>query len=320
MKENEINFGYIQITRKCNNNCLICSNPPSEKGLSLKEVKSQINKYIENGINCIILTGGEPSLSNLLIPTINYCSERKIEVKMITNGRWLKDKNFCMALKKSGLSDVNISFNSHLKSIFEKITRTRGSYLETLEGINNCLQYIGVPSFNLVITSLNYKTLSMTVKFLARKFPQVNHFSINYIDPVGRAFEHTDLVPSYSEAELWIYRLLATLVSLGKTFRLERVPLCYMQGFECFSTEAIRAILHQQFNIYFLDRRGLKAVNQESLEKEYIKTDSCSYCLIKDICPGINKNYSSIHHINETFPFFGQEKVQEIINKVANLR
>jgi len=319
MREKEINLGYIQITRKCNNYCAICSNPPLDKELSFKEIKNQINSYLKKGINTIILTGGEPTLSPLLIPSIQYCKKIKIDIRIITNGRRLKDKRLCKELRKSGLSKLNISFNSHINSIFEKITRTNGSYEETLEGIKNSLLYIGVPSINLVITSLNYTTLPETVQFVDKNYSQINHFSINFIDPTGRALKHKSVVPSYSEAELGINKLLTTLSSLKKTFRLERVPLCYMRNFECYSTETIRAITKQESSVFFLDERKFKSINFRSMEHEYRKKEGCDYCAVKDICVGVNKNYIKLYNQDEIYPFFGNKTRLGIIKEVINL-
>jgi len=58
------NIGYMQIVRHCNQYCRFCSNPSSGYMLDLDTAKREIDDFANRGYFGVILTGGEPSLSD----------------------------------------------------------------------------------------------------------------------------------------------------------------------------------------------------------------------------------------------------------------
>ena len=66
---------YLQLTRKCNNKCVFCSNPQFEQEPSWNDLKKQVLGFKSQGINEIILTGGEPTLSEYLFDLIKLIKE-----------------------------------------------------------------------------------------------------------------------------------------------------------------------------------------------------------------------------------------------------
>ena len=70
------NLGYLQLTRGCLQDCVFCSNPPSGVGLELPQLRDVIDGMVDMGYDGIILTGGEPTLSPLLFPALEYASEK----------------------------------------------------------------------------------------------------------------------------------------------------------------------------------------------------------------------------------------------------
>ena len=66
------NLGYLQLTRNCYQKCHFCSNPPTGVHLDEPEMRRNIDKLVEMGYDGVILTGGEPSTSELLLPALSY--------------------------------------------------------------------------------------------------------------------------------------------------------------------------------------------------------------------------------------------------------
>ena len=98
--------GYLQITRKCNNECIFCSNPQFEKELTIKEAKKKIDDFKD--IKTVIITGGEPTIYPYLSNIIKYILEKGYEPKIISNGVKLCNKLFVRELFDCGLRNIHI--------------------------------------------------------------------------------------------------------------------------------------------------------------------------------------------------------------------
>src|SRR5512138_2414251 len=80
------NIGYMQVVRHCNQYCRFCSNPATGWMLDLDTAKREIDDFVARGYFGIILTGGEPSLSEIIPDIARYAVGRGLHVRMITNG------------------------------------------------------------------------------------------------------------------------------------------------------------------------------------------------------------------------------------------
>ena len=97
---------YLQITRKCNNQCIFCSNPQFEKDYSFEEAKQRVLEFKVEGITEIFLTGGEPTLVKFLPELIKYIIKQSPNPKIITNGVNISDNklnNICIGIQREYL-------------------------------------------------------------------------------------------------------------------------------------------------------------------------------------------------------------------------
>ena len=97
------NLGYLQLTRNCYQHCRFCSNPPTGVDLSIDEMRELIDGLAEMDYDGVILTGGEPTLSPLLKPALEYAAEKGLYSRMITNGQLLADRAFFQEVVDAGL-------------------------------------------------------------------------------------------------------------------------------------------------------------------------------------------------------------------------
>ena len=104
------------------------------------------------------------------------------------------------------------------------------------------------------------------------------------MDPDGnRAEENTDCLPLHHEFQLSLELAMEYLHNTGRSFRAERVPLCFMKRFAWSSTEARKIIKEEERCIKFLDGKGF--VHQ--LEFLHGKGDACDACRWDPICAGM---------------------------------
>lgn len=120
----KINYLRISVTQRCNFRCLYCmpkipfDYQPKENLLSFEELFLFVKAAIDEGIEKIRITGGEPLLRKDLSIFIKMISDYKsdIDLAITTNGFLLKD--FAKDLKNAGLKRLNISLDTldHKKS------------------------------------------------------------------------------------------------------------------------------------------------------------------------------------------------------------
>jgi MoaA/NifB/PqqE/SkfB family radical SAM enzyme len=278
------NLGYLQLTRNCYQHCRFCSNPPTGVDLSEEEMRGLIDDLADMGYDGVILTGGEPTLSPLLFPALSYAREKGLYSRMITNGQLLAERDFFRKCVDAGLSHIHVSLHSYRPEVHDFITK----YPRAWETLVTCLAHVpemGITcDINTVICTYNADHLHETVVWLCDRFPFIRHFVWNNMDPDGnRAELNPDCIAHHHEFQVSLELAMEYLHRTGRTFRAERVPLCYMPRFGWASTETRKIVKEEERCIRFLDQKGF--VHQ--LEFLHGKGEACDHCSFDPICAGM---------------------------------
>ncbi len=280
------NLGYIQLNRTCNQNCLFCSNPENGNVLNFNQAKYYIDDFIKSKVDGIIFTGGEPTLNKALPDLLKYCQDQGLESRIITNGQLTADFNFLNELKKAGLSLMHVSVHSVNPKIQDNLSQTSDSFKNIIKTLINAQKLNVAVNLNTVINSKNAKSLDRNIKFFVRKFPEISHYIFNNLDPrMNRVESNKYLVPQLIDFKKSLNHALAFLSKYNKSFRVERVPLCYMLNYSHYSTETRKIIKGEGRTIIFLDDR------EDSYSKQnyffYQKAKQCKKCSLESICAGL---------------------------------
>ncbi len=131
----------LALTYRCNNNCAHCYNarPRNYPELSTQDWFNVLDQLWEIGIPHIVFTGGEPTLRSDLPDLIRHAEANGQITGLNTNGRALKDPAYVQQLTAAGLDHVQITFESHVPEIHDRMVRSKGAWNETLEGLKNAL-------------------------------------------------------------------------------------------------------------------------------------------------------------------------------------
>ena len=293
------NIGYIQVVRHCNQKCGFCSNPTTPLTYSFEDIKELIDDFVERGYYGVILTGGEPTLSPILPDIIRYARTTSLHVRMITNGQ-LVDADLAKELGDAGLELAHVSIYSVRAELEDWIRGTRRSLAKATAALHN-LHAAGVPcNINQVINKFNADHLDENVEHFTRQFPFVRHYVWNNLDPeLGRAGENQYFTPRLADFELSLLRAMRHLESRGCTFRVERVPLCYMTEFAHCSTETRKIVKEEERIVHFLDEKG--TVRQT--EWGHLYADVCAECRLRPICGGLYER-GAAYDPAELYPVF----------------
>lgn len=301
-------LGYIQVARICNQNCIFCSNPPNGRLISFAKFKKTIDYYVKQKYDGIILTGGEPTLHPDLNKFIEYANSRNIHPRIITNAQKIANIKYLSSLISSGLNHIHISLYSCDPEIQTFLTRNKKSFKNIKKALDNFKKLsinINI-NINTAINKYNAGHLSKNVEWIVKNYSFVTHFVWNNLDPLMMGFIRKGIIPELIDFEAELWKAVRFLEKNDKTFRVERVPLCYMDGFEQYSTETRIIVKNEERAGYFLDERDFFKKTSGSGGG---KTDCCNICHLNDICDGLyemDKYYSS----KDLYPvFIDKEKI-----------
>lgn len=175
----KINYLRISVTQRCNFRCLYCmpkipfDYQPKENLLSFEELFLFVKAAIDEGIEKIRITGGEPLLRKDLSIFIKMISDYKsdIDLAITTNGFLLKD--FAKDLKNAGLKRLNISLDTldHKKA---KTLAQKDVLDSVLSGIDEALNLdLKVKLNTVALKNLNDNELISLLEFAKSKKAQI---------------------------------------------------------------------------------------------------------------------------------------------------
>ncbi|EHZ4957938.1 GTP 3',8-cyclase MoaA [Campylobacter coli] len=175
----KINYLRISVTQRCNFRCLYCmpkipfNHQPKENLLSFEELFLFVKVAIDEGIEKIRITGGEPLLRKDLSVFIKMINDYKkdLDLAITTNGFLSKD--FAKDLKDAGLKRLNISLDT-LESKKAKILAQKDVLDSVLAGIDEALSVgLKVKLNTVVLKGLNDDELIPLLEFAKSKNIQI---------------------------------------------------------------------------------------------------------------------------------------------------
>jgi radical SAM protein with 4Fe4S-binding SPASM domain len=179
----------LALTFRCQNDCVHCyaGGPHETAELNTQQWKAVVDRLQEVGVFILTFTGGEPTLREDLPELLLYAQNKGMVTGLITNGRRLKDKAYVEGLEKVGLDFVQITLESHVADVHDKMTNAKGSWQETVEGIENAVGSQIYVSTNTTQSKYNAAGFLETVDFI--KSLGVKAFGCNSLIYSGKAGE-----------------------------------------------------------------------------------------------------------------------------------
>lgn len=229
---------FLPLGYSCNNNCIHCFLPfvDNPTNMTTEQAKESISQLLEYGIDRISLSGGEPTLRKDIFEIIEFCRSSGIEnIQLQTNARMLSYEPFCRKLFASGITEMAVSLHAHTPEIHDSITRSKGSFSQTILGVNNLMKV--APGFvpeekifaNLVISKYNVGHLPEIVEFFSElKFPLVE---IEYPRIMGNALRFKTDIPTRKDAAPKVTEAVETAKKLGIGVFIDDFPVCLSDGF-----------------------------------------------------------------------------------------
>lgn len=165
----------IDITYQCNSECRYCqwshSNKEVNRNIPIHQLLVPEKTLNILDISRVVITGGEPILSENIDGVIGYYKKLSIPIRLISNGLGL-NQNKLDHLTKQGVSEFVISLDSTNYETYSKIRAISKNSFKTILAnithlsnfINNSGNFLGL---NVVLTSINcnWKEISQILSF-----------------------------------------------------------------------------------------------------------------------------------------------------------
>jgi MoaA/NifB/PqqE/SkfB family radical SAM enzyme len=283
MKRVDIKTGFV-----CNNNCLFCAQAHNkEKGnKSEKEIRNDLLEARKNNCEGVVFTGGEITIRKDFPDLIAYAKRLGFKViQLQTNARILSYKPYCRRLVELGANEFSPALHGHNPEIHDYLTRSSGSFAQTVQAIKNIRELDQCIITNSVVNKINLPYLTELAELLVEL--KVNQFQMAFVHPVGNAMKYyDDIVPNITEASEKIKKALDIGINAGISVMAEAMPYCLMQGYEKYISE--NYIPETEIRAYgYID---LDYTNTR-LTSSKIKFEKCKICSKFKICEGPWKEY-----------------------------
>ncbi len=300
MKDLEIIIGW-----ECNNNCIFCSNPEMKKIMEEKKIpkididliKNILKKEDPKKIDTLFLVGGEPTIIKGLFEIIRFAITLGFKrIFLMTNGRMLSNISFLKKIMKYPQIEIGISIHSPEEKTHDALTRTQGSFKQTVKGIENLNKTGKKFMTNTVITKKNYKELPTLIKMLSEYNPSIILLSFPF--PKGKAKENfNEIIPRYSEIKEKIIETLELGKKLNQNVKTLDIPACILGNYSKQMHE--NEITKERFIItHAFD----EIIYGKNYGREKIKSEFCKQCKLFKNCEGVWKEYAKIFGFDELNP------------------
>ena len=216
----ESNDNTLFTTARCNNNCIMCCQPPL-KNDDIDELFKRniaiINRAPKD-IPVVGISGGEPTLLGYrLIDLIKHIRQTlpDSDIHILSNGRNFKDIDYTQQVVEAGDDKlfVGIPLHSDYYKDHDTIAGAREAYNETMAGIFNLAAFGASIELRIVINKLNYVRLPQMADFIHKNLSFVAWTAFMAMEHIGHAVSN--------ERYIWIepidydYQLEAAVLPPG---------------------------------------------------------------------------------------------------------
>ncbi len=270
--DDSVNENVFFITGSCNSNCIFCPSPDSSRKRGDRpriDDLIKIASHIPSDVTHITITGGEPFMAGReIFRFLHYLKEKftETEFQILTNGRIFAIREYCELLCESlpNHSIIGIPLHGSCDRIHDGITRTAGSFCQTILGIKR-LQAIGiVTEIRIVVCRENADDIGNIARLIADDLKRVNHVSIMAMEMTGNAFVNADrLWIPYRESFECLIPAINGLMEASIDVRLYNFPLCTV-------------------------RKEYRTLCAKSISSWKVRFDEvCDHCRLKSACGGV---------------------------------
>jgi MoaA/NifB/PqqE/SkfB family radical SAM enzyme len=237
----------VYLENSCNNNCISCMllNVRAKlKAISFASYKNIIDSAKKNKkFNRLTLSGAEITKLDNLPLLIRYAKNSSLfnHIQLQSNGRNFSNLNYCKKIISAGANEFFISVLGDTTIVHDCLTRTKGSFDQTMHGLRNLnkLKTNLIP--NTVITNFNYKSLPRIVELMSA-FNSVKkiHFW-NYV-PMQESDKY-NLMANIKLVQPYLLQAIKKSISADILPIVKHYPSCLLRKFYGYSIKSYETVI-----------------------------------------------------------------------------
>lgn len=298
MKRVDLKVGF-----SCNNHCKFCvqgNKRETHKDKSISEIK-KILKECRSDYDQVVFTGGEVTIRNDFPEIVQYANNLDFKVIQIqTNGRRFAYMDYCKELVSKGANEFAIALHGSKPEIHDGLTRAKGSFKQTTQGMRNLVSLNQRILTNTVITKQNYKDLpnladlfiDIGVGQFQFAFIHINQIIKNDPDLIE------EIIPRKSNVMPYVKKGLDKGIEAGMRVMTEAIPFCFMEGYE----EHIAENNYIPEGTVYDGDLHIEDYGKYRKNEGKKKAEKCKECKYYKVCEGPWKEYPDIFGWDEFKP------------------
>jgi organic radical activating enzyme len=270
----------LRLMGACNNQCFFCMvrNEMRRSGHPTYEEIRQKLSSLEPG-SSVDFFGGEPTLYPHFWDALELAVSLGLHVGVATNARVFHDRRLAERIAGYGVS-IRSSLYGHDADLHDHFTGVRGSFAQTITGIQNLADAGCQPQINVVMLNENCTHLAEITSLLG----QCGVRRIKY-STVIQGSHISDSIPSIETVRISLNKAIEVGLGCGMGFLIEKSPLCLVPMW-------ITQHLPES------DPAMIPGVRQI-----FSKPNICSKCRLDTACLGLDRAYLARHEDHGLKPF-----------------
>ncbi|HOA12919.1 MAG TPA: radical SAM protein [Myxococcota bacterium] len=244
---------HICIGAICNNNCIFCMEDDRQARRDAVEAWSKADVLDVIAANAdrneILFTSGEPTTNRDLPEYIAAAARAGYRViGVISNGRLFSYAPYAVSLLKAGLNNIIVSIHGPDAKTHDALTRTKGSFEQTLAGLRNLSTLKAAFPLKLqtstVVTTRNLSSMRAFCDLMADF--DIDAHAMNVMMPDGGGRKHmARLMPRYRDVAAYFAGIIDEIdTRVAGRMALVDIPYCATVGLP----DSIRGYVERYFH------------------------------------------------------------------------
>ncbi|TRM54677.1 His-Xaa-Ser system radical SAM maturase HxsC [Achromobacter sp. LC458] len=281
----------LQLTNRCNSNCLMCSQPPTPQDDAWMAAEAlEAIRHLPFSPSVLGLSGGEPLLLGAHLRTVLDAIARthpQTRVELLTNGRLLAHTALANVLLENLNTSVTwlVPLYGHADFLHDFVVQAPGAFEETIAGLLNLQSNRQPIQLRIVLIRPVLEILPALCSFIGRNLPFVKEVALMACEPIGFALANRE----FCEVDLLDWQ--GILEQAARLLSRHSVPFLFMNTPLCSLPTALHGFAHRSISDW-----------------KNVYTPACDPCEVKSSCSGFFKWHESgwkparaVHAIKEEY-------------------
>ncbi len=233
--QNNSEQNTLFFTNKCNQNCLMCSQPSTDYNDFdyFFNLNHKMIPLIPKNCKVLGITGGEPTLvGNRFYKIISQLKEElpNTLIHLLTNGKFFKNIGNVIKIKELNENLIfGIPLHSDYYQIHDYVAQSKNSFYDTVQALYNLAKFNQRIEIRIILHKESLSRLYSLSKFIYKNFPFVEHIAFMGLENIGYAHKNIDLLyVGPKDFSMKLQLSVRFLNTMGLNVSIYNIPFCFL--------------------------------------------------------------------------------------------